>query len=131
MSGRSAQCPASASTAPSSAHCGVTRVGPADRSGTARAYTIDTLMRMIGQPEILLLKIDIEGSQKALFSENTDWIGHTSAIFLELDDWLLPWQGTSCPFIREMSKHDFEYLLNGENVACFDSHLMEVKCSGI
>lgn len=103
------------------------RVDASGPTGTVKAYTIDTLMRMANCNEILLAKIDIEGGQKALFAANTEWISHTDVIMLELDDWLMPWQGTSLPFVQAMSKHCFEYLLNGENLVCFNSRLAEAS----
>mgnify|MGYP000361339186 CR=1 FL=1 len=36
-----------------------------------------------------LLKIDIEGAEKELFSENTDyWLGKVNMIIIELHDWM-------------------------------------------
>ncbi len=98
----------------------VEAVGPV---GTVQAHTIESLMRMAGEDEVLIVKLDIEGAQKALFAENTGWIATAGAVMLELDDWLFPWGGSSTPFFRAMSQHEFEYLLNGENVVCFNAKL--------
>jgi len=38
---------------------------------------------------------------------------------LELDDWLMPWQGTSRSFFRCVSRYAFDYLIGGESIFCF------------
>ena len=99
------------------------RIGTTTSDTGIVAYTVHSLMRIAGDTEALIVKMDIEGAQKSLFAENTGWIEHVDAILLELDDWLFPWQGTSVPFFRAMSKHSFEYLMNGENLVCFNARL--------
>lgn len=84
-----------------------------------RAYTLDELHQLGGGGELLIVKVDIEGSQKHLFAENTDWVAKTHLITLELDDWLMPWQGTSRTFFTCLSQYPFEYLLGGESIFCF------------
>ena len=74
---------------------------------------------MVVDGEALIVKLDIEGSQKALFSSNTGWVGRSQLIILELDDWLLPWEGTSRPFFSCLSRYAFDYLMRGGNIFCF------------
>ena len=97
------------------------RVRPAraDEEGTVAAYSIDDLHRQGGDGMLLAVKLDIEGSQATLFQANTDWVGRAHLITLELDDWLIPWAGTSRSFFSCLSAHPFEYLLGGESVFCF------------
>lgn len=83
------------------------------------AYTIDDICQLTEAQAPLMVKIDIEGAQMNLFSENTDWVQHTRLIMLELDDWRLPWQGTSRPFFSCVSAYPFDYLLSGETIFCF------------
>lgn len=87
--------------------------------GCIPAYTIDDLCELGGTAAPLLVKLDIEGAQAHLFASNTDWVGRTALITLELDDWLLPWQGTSRNFFSCVSGHPFDYLLGGESIFCF------------
>jgi FkbM family methyltransferase len=84
-----------------------------------RAYTVPEICAMAGAAGPFIVKIDIEGAQRALFSSETDWVGQTHLIMLELDDWLLPWQGTSRPFFSCVSKYPFDYLISGETIFCF------------
>ena len=87
--------------------------------GTIKAHTIAEICALAGAHAPLIVKIDIEGSQAKLFSANTEWVANTGLVVIELEDWLLPWQGTSRNFFSCMSKHAFEYLMLGENMFCF------------
>lgn len=87
--------------------------------GALNSITVEKILSQVGAENILIAKIDIEGSQKALFEENTIWVENTNLIILELDDWLFPWAGTSRPFFSCVSKYLFDYLLDGENIFCF------------
>lgn len=98
------------------------RVAPvrdSDEFSAIRAYSVAEVLAKAGAKFPFLVKIDIEGAQAALFSDNTEWVKGTSLIILELDDWLLPWQGTSRSFFACVSQYPFEYLIRGENIFCF------------
>jgi FkbM family methyltransferase len=84
-----------------------------------RAYTIAEICALAGVESPFIVKIDIEGAQANLFMNNTDWVSKTHLISLELDDWLLPWRGTSRPFFSCLSKYPFDYLLGEESIFCF------------
>lgn len=84
-----------------------------------RAYTIPEICEMEGVSNPFIVKLDIEGAQSSLFRSNTDWVVNTHLITLELDDWLLPWQGTSRRFFSCISKYPFEYLFREESIFCF------------
>lgn len=98
---------------------------PADTSNTIRCHTINEICKMANTSNPLIVKVDIEGSQKHLFFDNTDWVNRTDLITLELDDWLLPWQGTSRNFFKCLSQYPFDYLLNGESIFCFRDHVTQ------
>jgi FkbM family methyltransferase len=83
------------------------------------AYTIDNICELAEVDQPFIVKLDIEGSQKNLFKNNNQWVSKTQLIILELDDWLLPWQGTSRTFFSCVSQFPFDYLLGGENIFCF------------
>jgi len=92
---------------------------PDNSSNSVAAYTIDKICELAGVDSPFIVKIDIEGAQKGLFESHTEWVSKTNLITLELDDWLLPWQGTSRPFFSCVSQHPFDYLLGGESIFCF------------
>ncbi|MDO8777630.1 MAG: FkbM family methyltransferase [Burkholderiaceae bacterium] len=102
---------------------------PADTPNTIRCHTINEICHMANINDPLIVKVDIEGSQKYLFSGNTDWVNRTDLITLELDDWLLPWQGTSRSFFKCLSQFDFDYLLNGESIFCFRDQVTPLETS--
>jgi FkbM family methyltransferase len=92
---------------PSWAH----RVMPA-ASGVA-AYTIEQLT---GGGAAFIVKIDVEGSEGALFRSNTEWVDRTDLVMVECHDWLFPGSKTSNAILRRLTSADFELLLNGENM---------------
>lgn len=83
------------------------------------AFTIADICGMALAEDPLIVKVDIEGAQAALFSANTEWVERTHLITLELDDWLMPWQGTSRSFFSCVSRYPFDYLISGESIFCF------------
>lgn len=97
----------------------VDELGPGDVSKGLPAYTVNDLCRLVGAEAPFAIKIDIEGAQARLFLDNTDWVGRCHLIMIELDDWLMPWRGTSRNFFRCVSKYPFDYLLSGETLFCF------------
>lgn len=84
-----------------------------------KAFSIDEICNLANNQNPLIVKLDIEGSQAHLFSANTDWVSRTDLITLELDDWLLPWQGTSRNFFSCLSQYPFDYLIHKESIFCF------------
>lgn len=84
-----------------------------------RAYTVAEICEMYGAAAPLIVKLDIEGAQAAVFRSNTAWVENTGLITLELDDWLIPWGGTSRNFFATVSQYPYEYLIRDESVFCF------------
>jgi FkbM family methyltransferase len=63
----------------------------ANEPGAFNAMSINTLMKKYDIKQIDILKLDIEGSEKELFTNNYDyWLSHTKCILVELHDWLKP-----------------------------------------
>ena len=92
---------------------------PADHPNAVRAYTMEEICHQAGVSEPLIVKLDIEGAQAQVFKEGTDWVARAHLITLELDDWQLPWKGTSRSFFRCVSQHPFDYLIHKESIFCF------------
>ncbi len=63
-----------------------------------------------------IVKIDIEGGEKELFSEQTSWIDEFPILIIELHDWLLPKMRTSQSFIKAIAGHDRDFVYAGENI---------------
>lgn len=70
-----------------------------------------------------LVKIDIEGAEKDVFSANTEWIPRTAIIMVELHDWLMPKQGTALPFLQAIRQYDRDFILSGETVVSISNSL--------
>jgi len=51
-----------------------------------QGVSIGSLLRSSGFSRISLLKIDIEGAEAVVFTENTDWLDHVDALAIELHD---------------------------------------------
>jgi FkbM family methyltransferase len=83
---------------------------PAD---SVRAITIGDIIRDYGLDRIDLLKVDIEGAEKELFSEPGPWLSQVDAICIELHDWFKV--GCTRTFFAAVSDFDVE-AWRGENV---------------
>jgi FkbM family methyltransferase len=83
------------------------------------AFAMQDLMALAGNHQPLVVKIDVEGAQAAVFSGDTSWLGHTDLLMLELDDWQMPWRGSSRSFMQAVSAYPMDYLLSGELIVCF------------
>ena len=81
-----------------------------------RIVTVDEAIDAAGGDTPFIVKIDIEGFESDLFSQNTGWIDQCFAVMIEPHDWMLPGQGTSLSFQRAMSQRPFEMALQGENL---------------
>lgn len=92
---------------------------PAGQAGGVPALSIGDICRQAGAAHPFIVKMDIEGAQANVFQDHTEWVAKTHLITLELDDWLLPWQGTSRNFFRCLSLYPFDYLLHKESIFCF------------
>jgi FkbM family methyltransferase len=84
--------------------------------GDIVALTVPEAMRLAGATSILLIKINIEGSEQELFRDNTEWMESTTAIAIELHDWLRP--GTSRNFVTELARRPFEIIIQNDIMLC-------------
>jgi FkbM family methyltransferase len=66
------------------------RVQADGETGNVRAVTIAELLERVDVDWIDLVKIDIEGSERELFSENTGWLERVGVLVLELHDRFRP-----------------------------------------
>lgn len=82
---------------------------PCDNGITA--ITVDDICRRFGLERIDLLKIDIEGAEKDLFSGDTAWLAQVSAIVIELHERLRP--GCALAFYQAMADHGFRAVADG------------------
>lgn len=82
------------------------------------AITLTDVMEEYKLGSIDFLKIDIEGAEKFVFSENYDpWLARTKILSIELHEGLNP--GTSRAIIKALAKHDFSVRGSFEGLFCF------------
>jgi FkbM family methyltransferase len=80
-----------------------------------QTYTIPELMKRFNLEKIDLLKIDIEGAEKELFSKDCKkWLDKTKIIIIELHDWMIP--NSSKNFYEAIKKYNFKISKSGENL---------------
>jgi FkbM family methyltransferase len=83
--------------------------------GEVPAITIGQILRQLHTDRIDLLKLDIEGSEFELFSNNADqWLDHVRLIAIELHDWLRP--GCAQAFYSALVSRRFVQEIRGENI---------------
>ena len=85
-------------------------------NGEVDAITIEGLMQTYGLDHIDVLKIDIETSEKELFSKNYEpWLPNVRMIIIELHDWLKP--DCSRVFFAAINRrmNSYSYSVCGEN----------------
>lgn len=91
----------------------------ADAPDAVPVHTIAQLVAMVPGGRPWIVKLDIEGAQAELFSQDAGWVGETDLIILEPDDWAFPWSGSTVNFFRTLAAHRFDYLIDGELILCF------------
>lgn len=87
--------------------------------------TVDDILKMSGESQIDIFKIDIEGGEKDLFDRQCSWIERTQNIMIELHDQLEPGASKS---VLNAVKSDFYLRSRGENFI-FTRCLLGIKNS--
>lgn len=90
-------------------------------NGSVQALSIASLVEQHNLPRIDLLKIDIETSEKELFSTNYEgWLNNVEVLLIELHDWME--EGCSKPFFEAINKSmlDYAFSTKGENVIIYN-----------
>jgi FkbM family methyltransferase len=79
------------------------------------AWTIPNILTFAGAGQIDLLKIDIEGAEKELFTSGwEEWLPRVNRIVIELHDRLVP--GCSMAFYHAVLSRKFRQLTIGDNL---------------
>ena len=83
---------------------------------SVRAVSMVTLMAEHHLESIDLLKIDIEGSEYALFETAPDWMGRVKTVAIELHDHLRP--GAGARFLAALRSRPVRLASRGEYLVC-------------
>lgn len=81
--------------------------------------TIPDLVAGIDNADVFIVKVDIEGFERDLFKDNTEWIQRCRVLVVELHDWMLPNEASSGNFLRAIGSYDRDFLFKGESVFSF------------
>jgi FkbM family methyltransferase len=96
-----------------------TKLATQESPETVKALSVPTLInraRKSGSCVPFIAKIDVEGFEQNLFSNNTDWVEQFAVVIIELHDWLLPGKANSRNFLQVISRMDRDFVFHGENV---------------
>ena len=87
-------------------------------SGPVEIVSINRLLAEHCDAKIqpFIIKIDIEGSEHALFLKNTEWVDLFPVLVIELHDWMFPGTANSGPFLREIAVRDRDFVYHGESI---------------
>lgn len=83
------------------------------------AVTIGEILQRHAAERNLIVKVDIEGGEEALFRSNTGWLDRTELLIVETHDWLFPGQGTSRTLFSAIAGRKFEVIQKGEYISFF------------
>jgi FkbM family methyltransferase len=79
-----------------------------------KAFSIPDVLKMAATDRIDILKMDVEGSEREIFSHDTSWLDFASIIVIELHDRDVP--GCSKAFYRSLMDREFHQEVCGENI---------------
>jgi FkbM family methyltransferase len=89
-----------------------------DGVGDIRIISINSLLN---EPEFVdtrpfIIKIDIEGFENELFSQNIEWVEKFPVLIIELHDWMLPKSANSNTFLKVISSLNRDFVPVAENI---------------
>ena len=84
------------------------------RNASLKGITVDEILKQSGCDRIDILKIDIEGAEKELFSKDYSWIDKVDVLIIELHDRLKA--GCSKSFYSAIDKRDWNIYGNEANL---------------
>ncbi|MDQ3279638.1 MAG: FkbM family methyltransferase [Bacteroidota bacterium] len=86
-----------------------------DTAGAVPALSIDDILEKMGWPTVDLLKLDVEGSEKEIFSRNYEqWLPKVRVLVVEMHDRMK--KGCSKAVFNTINQFDFSFEVAGENV---------------
>ncbi len=85
-----------------------------EKGATLKAITVDEILKQSGCDKIDILKIDIEGAERELFSKNYSWMDKVNILVIELHDRLKP--GCSESFYSAINESEWDKYGNEANL---------------
>lgn len=95
------------------------------KDGKTEIISINTLLELYKPEHYLpfIVKIDIEGFESNLFSENTEWVNKFPLLIIELHDWMLPGSANSSNFLKIIASLNRDFVYHGEYVFSISNNL--------
>ena len=92
----------------------VTEAKPGER-GAFRATTVGSIMDRYGMDTVDVVKVDIESSERYLFSKHTEWLDRVNCVAIEFHDRMVP--GCREPVVTALDRHfgSYDEVQRGEN----------------
>ena len=89
--------------------------------GYTNKVSLQTILSKFNDNDYFILKVDIEGSEKELFTDRSCWdlINKFEVVIIELHDWMLPGQNTAKPVFEWAVNYNRDILISGVNVFYF------------
>lgn len=78
--------------------------------------SIDSIISDYSNYFPFIIKLDIEGFEKELFSKNISWVDKFPIIIIETHDWMLPGMSNSSSFLKVISQRKRDFIHRGENI---------------
>jgi len=79
--------------------------------------TMDQAFAKSGGNEPFLVKMDIEGFERDVFSSDLGWLDEICALLVEPHDWMFPGERISSGMQRAMAERPFDLIVNGNTLA--------------
>ena len=102
----------------------VEEVNPKEKD-SFKAVSINGIIKKSDYNIIDILKLDIEGAEKEVFSHNTEWLNQVNILIIELHECYK--KGCNKPFISAIKNYDFKIYRNGENIILIRKNILKVR----
>jgi FkbM family methyltransferase len=91
---------------------------------TFRAISISDILKKFNRTQIDILKLDVEGAEKEIFSTNyQEWLPNTRVLIVELHDRMK--KDCSKALFKALLNYDFTVEQLGENLVCVNQQLID------
>jgi len=81
--------------------------------------TINQLMERAGAQELLMVKLIIEGSERAVFRSGLEWLDRTHHVVFMPCDWASPGTGGGQAAFAALAARSFDWIVDGQCVHCY------------
>lgn len=83
------------------------------------ALSINELMARAGADELMIVKLIIQGAEKAVFRSNLDWLARTRQVIFMPNDWAEPWSGAGRVAMAALARLSFDWIVKDLCVFCY------------